>query len=176
MSTDEPARSISADQLAVAELVDDIDRDAQTIRFFLRERDRTLSATVEQVIAELLDAGDVEVVTGTSRVRITDEGRLRLRSGQEWEFEILQILELPSLSSKPMLRGRIRTGVLRPGDWFRTTGAVLGQIQAIEFVQRRDLDHDEAIVLKVDCGGLDVGGLLRKYEWPEPASSAQRNR
>lgn len=153
--------SLAGDALAVAEHLDQVARNAPTIRFLLRESSVELTDSVEAVLDHLANVGAAEPVPDSRDYRLTEAGRRRLVWSQRWSFVVHDSWEL-SIASKPLLQGRIESGVIRPGDRFATDGGLTGRVKAIEMISGSRVPADQ-VVLNVDIDGVEIGDVLRVW-------------
>ena len=152
---------LSPDEITVANLIDDIGRDAATLRFLLKERGSPISIKVQSVL-DALDQQGLATPNAKGLYRLTEEGRARLRSGQDWVFEVVETFQV-SFADKPLLLGRLQRGTVRAKDWFRSSTGIVGHVEGVEFIHGRDIPIDQ-FVLRVDRDGITPGETLARTE------------
>lgn len=86
---------------------------------------------------------------------------MRLRVSLSWEFDVEGTFELSTLEA-PLLRGTIRTGVIRPGDWFVSGRDATGRVERIEFVSTTEPPSGQ-VALGVAGAEIETGDRLRNW-------------
>ena len=76
---------MTPDQVAVAALIEEVDRNAPTIRFLLSEARVHVGAPIEDTLQHLTQTG-LAAETAGARFRLTDDGRRALWSAKGWEW------------------------------------------------------------------------------------------
>jgi len=162
-------------RMAVAGLIDDIDRDAPNIRWLLsRKRDLTMSDSVETTLGELEAAGLARPVEGSPRFRITEAGRDWLGNAKAWEFQVNESHLVSQEESdweidRYRVTGVVRQGVLSAGDWFSSSRQPgTGVVVAIESSGGHTTVQRQAVIC-VDGRSLEAGEILRRFDMAEPA-------
>lgn len=157
-------QEFNVEQLCVAEAIEDIDRTPAAVRYVLGSRKDQLDASVEEIVDQLCQSGDAELVSGTASARLTPAGRHRLELSRNWTFEVVDTFTVLRVSEYPLLRGRLRCGVVRPGDWCRNAVGSIGIVQDVEYAYSSTFAADESPVLCVGAEGFEAGDELTRFE------------
>jgi len=164
MSGDADQSVFSVQELCVAEVIQDIDRNPAAIRYVLGSRTSQLVSSVEEILDQLCQSGDAEMVPGATSAKLTPTGRNRLDLSKNWTFEVIETFAVPRFSEYPLLRGRIRSGVIRPGDFFGNAAGTIGTVRDVGHAYSSTFDPGEGPVLRVDGGGFEPGDELVMFE------------
>ena len=119
---------MTPDQVAVAALIEEVDRDAATIRFLLHEAHTAVEPSVETILDELGRAGWAAEAEH-SRFRLNDQGRRTLSDAKGWQWGGPP----PWQQEKQRQVGAIITASERGGSETHTSPAGRYTLEVIEY-------------------------------------------